>query len=103
MIPVNWLVFAINADPDTLRVGKIWVDDILLTGLASPGAAASPTSLPAGQSTQPPAEEPISQPTGTAPAEAERPQQQGGGLCPAPLFLARMVCLGAGLFKRKRG
>jgi serine/threonine-protein kinase len=71
---VNGLAFAFNAKPDTLRVGKIWVDDILLTGLATPGAEATSTPLPAA--TETPLPEPT--PAITATPAAAAPLVIGG-------------------------
>ena len=101
---VNGLAFTFNTYPDTPSVGKIWVDDILLIGVASPGAAASPTPLLAGPTSPPAKEEPINQPTEKPPKGTEQPEKEkGSGLCSAPLFLTGLVLIGAGLFNRRRG
>jgi serine/threonine protein kinase len=65
---VNGLAFTFNTNIDTPSIGKIWVDDILLTGLASPGAAATFTPLPAATGT--PLPEPTPIPTATSAAAA---------------------------------
>lgn len=95
---VNALVFGFNTYPDTPNIGKIWVDDVYLTGLASPEAGTQPTSLPAVQPSPPAVEEPTTQPTEIPPAEAEQSEKgKGGGLCSAPLFMIGLVSIGAGV------
>jgi hypothetical protein len=71
---VNGLSFTFNTLPDAPSVGKIWVDDLSLTGLAAPGTAAGATPTPAAIET------PTPQPTlaATATPAAAAPLVMGG-------------------------
>jgi hypothetical protein len=79
---INGVSFAFNTFPDTPNVGKVWIDDLRLTGLQGTEASAQPSPIPSD--------------TPTKGASEPKDKAGGAGLCKSPLMLLGLALIGLG-------